>query len=122
MQYSCTYTHDDEESGEQWIVRVDFDIDPGERGCHTQRNGDPGWPEIPAHICDETYTVLRWTAYDENGYERAFSLNPGPVYDGKFLAMVEADENLRERIETACWESLPSEEEDLPYGFDEVYG
>jgi hypothetical protein len=27
---------------------VEFGYTPGSPGCHTQRNGDPGWPADPA--------------------------------------------------------------------------
>ena len=29
----------------RWVV--EFDYSPGRPGCHTQRNGDPGWPDEP---------------------------------------------------------------------------
>jgi hypothetical protein len=35
---------------------VSYDHTPGDPGCHTMRNGDPGWPSSPAE-CDLTAVV-----------------------------------------------------------------
>ena len=39
-----------------------FDYDKGDPGCHTQRNGDPGWPEEPESV--EITDVQVWHQID----------------------------------------------------------
>jgi hypothetical protein len=65
-------------------VFIEADYDKGERGCHTMRNGDPGWPEIPPSI---EITGIR----DKAGME------------------IELDARDMKRGEEAIWEALEDE-------------
>ena len=38
------------ELGERAKLVICFDYDKGDPGCHTQRNGDPGWPEVDPSV------------------------------------------------------------------------
>ncbi len=40
-----------------------FDYDKGDPGCHTQRNGDPGWPSEPESV--EITDVQVWKRADK---------------------------------------------------------
>jgi len=47
---TCTVFIGDEE----WTAH--FHYSPGSPGCHTQRNGDPGWPPDPPEVEVESLT------------------------------------------------------------------
>jgi hypothetical protein len=45
---------------------VEYTVTPGVKGCHTQRNGDPGWPDDPPECELETPTVTTITFAGED--------------------------------------------------------
>jgi hypothetical protein len=49
----------DYELGERAKLVICFDYEPPQAGCHTQPNGDPGWPDEPESI--EVTDVQVWT-------------------------------------------------------------
>jgi hypothetical protein len=44
-------------------VLISFDFEAGERGCHTQSNGDPGWPEVPPAIYINAVALINETTF-----------------------------------------------------------
>lgn len=46
-------------------VRAEVDVIPGEVGCHTKPNDDPGWPSSPTELDDVTVIVTgAWIGSD----------------------------------------------------------
>jgi hypothetical protein len=44
-------------------VVIWFNFEAGERGCHTRRNGDPGWPEVPPAIYINRVALVNETTF-----------------------------------------------------------
>jgi hypothetical protein len=74
-----------------------FDYDKGDPGCHTQRNGDPGWPPEP-EACEVT-DVRVWKRTDGQWVDTGVSLGED-VTDNK-------------RMEALCFEHIESQREEM---------
>ena len=88
---TATYAHTDDSTGEEWVVDVEFAITPGE-----PRTFD--YPGSPAEIDIESFKVR---TLDAAGGD----VRPATTLDdARFAALVDADDDLRRKIEAECLE------------------
>jgi hypothetical protein len=80
---------------EEWTAH--FHYSPGRPGCHTQRNGDPGWPADPPEI--EVDCVKH--------------------ADGTVFMFEQMPERDRDMIEQACLDAAIQQDEDEMIGWYE---
>lgn len=91
---------------------VEYDIEcgltPGDPGCHTMRNGDPGWPSSPAEC--EILSVK------QNGVEvkdwESLKLDQDAIAEKAFEAARDRDEGAREDAAEAAAEARREREWD----------
>jgi hypothetical protein len=85
-----------------------FDFDKAEQGCHTRRNGDPGWPSIPAQAYINRIALIDETTFssgdaDEDDYVSK-TLPVGTdilqMISGQFVRKLE--DRLAEEMEETC--------------------
>lgn len=65
-------------------LEICFDYSPAQPGCHTQRNGDPGWPDEPEEITITDVQV--WERKDKDSPWLSIKLSlPEEITNNDFL-------------------------------------
>lgn len=90
-------------------VRVTGDYTAAQKGCHTQANGDPGWPDEPAEF-EPTECVVTEDVRDEDTGEVLFA--KGASIDLTDDEYSEACEKVEAEIEDEYTESRIAAMED----------
>lgn len=88
------------DAGEHGEVEITFDYSPGDRGCHTMSNGDPGWPASGPDCDPQSPAIL----HKPDGTKEEINLDVVPELTGKTWdqlceSAIEETENDMDRAE-----------------------
>lgn len=92
LLWSAAVSYAQYEFGPCSMLRIHFDYKKGDPGCHTRRNGDPGWPPTPESVTITACEV--WTRpYPQADWTNTGIVLPEEVTNNAFL-------------EERCWEMI----------------
>ena len=92
-----TIQHEHETDKGTWRVEIEYYFVPPEKGVHTFRNGDPGYPDTPGYVDDFSYRVISFIDNEKN------AVAGNDMLSKEFEAIVNADENLKATIEEQAY-------------------
>jgi hypothetical protein len=128
-RYTIATDHSLDEFGKSQTLYVEFTcywhVTPGQRGCHTQSNGDPGWPDDPpeaelldvhvtkaegefAEIRRDSAAGIHFLDYMLEGELRQLvdDDSDGRYREAAFEAMADEDEGQKDAAADAAYERM----------------
>ena len=87
---------------------ITFDFEKGEAGCQTRRNGDPGWPSIPAQAYINRINLIVETTFSSGDADEDDFVSKTLPGGTEILQMISGhlvrklEDRLAEEMEETC--------------------